>query len=253
MRTMRIRSPTLSVTASTSRHVIMGDTMSRIRTVPVALFAAITVLACDETPTQPRGDSPEFAAATVAGSTIRTTSPVLLFEDPSQQMGTSTLIRNKKGVSFSLETQGLTPDDVVTLWMVVFNNPEHCVDGCDIPDFFIPEVQADALYSDGRVIGRSGKANYAGHRNVGDTKGSIFPAWLNLPAYGILDVNKAEIHFIVHTHGQKIPGLVGEMLHTFNAGCGPEFMDIPVPQELGTHGPNTCEDLQFTMHLAPQF
>jgi hypothetical protein len=214
------------------------------------LLVLLVSAACGEAPTQPAADGAAARyAADWSSKPASTTSPVLLWDDPSQQMGTSTLTRTKNGVSFTLSTSGLIANDVVTLWMVVFNNPEHCDDGCDIPDFFNPLVQADALYADGRLIGPSGRASYAGRRNVGDARGSIFPAWLGLPAYGILDADKAEIHFVVHTHGQKIPGLVGEMLRSFNAGCGPTFMDIPVPEELGTHGPNTCQDVQFTMHL----
>jgi hypothetical protein len=206
--------------------------------------------ACDDAPTQPGSQAVEAQFAVEGNSRPgSTTNPVLLWDDPSQQMGTSTLTRTKNGVNFTLDTSGLIEDDVVTLWMVVFNNPEYCDDGCDIPDFFNPLVKADALYADGRLIGPTGRAHYAGRRNVGDVSGSIFPAWLGLPAYGILDSDKAEIHFVVHTHGQKIPGLVGEMLNSFNAGCAPTFMDIPVPEELGTHGPNTCQDIQFTMHL----
>jgi hypothetical protein len=225
--------------------------MTHTRMLSGSLLALLITVGCDEAPTQPIGEDIAATTALAAsqGQPTRTTSPVLLWDDPSHQTGTSTLARTRNGVNFTLATSELTPDEVVTLWMVVFNNPEHCEDGCDIPDFFNPLVQADALYADGRVIGPNGRANYAGSRNVGDARGSIFPAWLGLPAYGILDANKAEIHFVVHSHGPKIPGLVGEMLKTFNAGCAPTFMDIPVPEELGTHGPNTCQDVQFTMHL----
>lgn len=217
----------------------------------IAMLALLVTAGCSDDLTPPVSDAltPGESLAALSTGPARTTSPVLLWDDPTVQTGTSTLTRVKNGVSFRLETSELTPNDVVTMWMVVFNNPEFCDDGCDIPDFFNPLVQADALYADGRVIGATGRANYAGHRNVGDVGGSIFPAWLGLPAYGILDADKAEIHFVVHTHGPKIPGLVGEMLNSFNAGCGPTFMDIPVPEELGTHGPNTCQDVQFTMHL----
>jgi hypothetical protein len=230
--------------------------MRTISTLSATFIAATLAIGCESTVTQPGPDMAELAPAFSVDAVVkplRSINPVLLWNDPSQQVGSSTLLRTRQGVSFDLQTSSLTRDEVVTLWMVVFNNPEHCDGGCDIPDFFNPAVQADALYAGGRVIGGSGTANYAGHRNVGDSSGSIFPAWLGLPAYGIIDSHKAEIHFVVHTHGPKIPGLVGEMLHTFNAGCAPEFMEIPVPEELGTHGPNTCEDVQFTVHTPPVF
>ncbi len=58
-------------------------------------------------------------------------------------------------------------------------------------------------------------------------------------------------HIPKQTRGPKIPELTNEMLHSFNAGCGPIFEPSlpPVPEELGTYGPNTCEDVQFAVHM----
>jgi hypothetical protein len=62
-------------------------------------------------------------------------------------------------------------------------------------------------------------------------------------AFGLMDARKAEIHFVIRSHGPLIPGIIHEQISTFNAGCG------GFPPELGTPGPNTCEDLQFAVHL----
>ncbi|MDX1619247.1 MAG: hypothetical protein R3224_10720, partial [Balneolaceae bacterium] len=117
------------------------------------------------------------------------------------------------------------------------------------PDLFIPAVEGDLMYSAGTLVGASGRATLAGHRNTSDSDGSIVGELFGLPSFGISDTRTAEIHFVVHTHGPKIPGLVNEMLHTFNAGCG-EIFDgfLFVPESLGTYGPNTCADVGFAVH-----
>lgn len=178
------------------------------------------------------------------------TSTVYTFEGMNE-VGSSKLVRTKDGVSYTLETTGLEPGHVVTLWMIIFNNPEHCSNSCGEDDLANLDATVDVVYSSGRVIGGTGTANYAGHRSEGDNSGSIFPAWLGLPSPGLIDAQAAEIHLLVHTHGPKIPGLTNEMLHSFNAGCGPIFNPAlpPVPEELGTHGPNTCLDTQFAVHM----
>lgn len=58
---------------------------------------------------------------------------------------------------------------------------------------------------------------------------------------GILeDPRGAEIHLVLRTHGEAIPGLVGYQLTTFNAGC------TTAPPAL--QGPNTCMNLQAAIH-----
>ncbi len=197
-----------------------------------------------------QGDVPAERFQHLQGRAGIDASEVYTFED-MRRVGTSKLVRTESGVSFELKTSELVPGDVVTLWMVVFNKPEECSDPCNEDDLGNPDVMTDVLYASGRIIGGSGKAGYAGRRNVGDSDGSIFPAWLGLPSPGLLDAREAEIHFVVHTHGPRISELTSEMLHTFNAGCGPIFDPSlpPVPEELGTYGPNTCESVHFAIHV----
>jgi hypothetical protein len=181
--------------------------------------------------------------------TSQSITPVYTFAE-MEEVGYSKLVRTNNGISFRLQTNELEPGTVVTLWVVIFNNPENCVDGCNANDLANPDVQGDLQYASGRIIGSSGKATYAGRLNEGNTSESILPIWLDLPAHGLINTRKAEIHLIVHSHGPKISGLVNEMLHSFNAGCGPVFDPSfpPIPEELGTHGPNTCRDVQFAVH-----
>lgn len=175
--------------------------------------------------------------------------PVLTFAD-EEEVGSSTLNRGANGISFSIETTELEPQTAATIWVVVFNAPQHCATSpCGDPDLFVPNVMADVLYGTGDVIDGSGNTTFVGSRGLQDGTGSLLGA-LGLPSPGILDINKAEIHFVVRSHGPLVPGLENEMLETFNGGCqhpGPDFPD-PLPTELGAPGPNTCVDVQFAVH-----
>jgi hypothetical protein len=210
------------------------------------------LLGCEsETLVSPNNSSEELPSVLMKSTQAadQSNSNVYTFAD-MEEVGSSQLVRTSTGVSFKLSTSQLEHGDIVTLWMVIFNKPENCSDDCGNDDLANLDAMVDVVYASGRVIGKSGKTTYAGHRNEGDISGSIFPAWLGLPSPGLVDAQKAEIHFVVHTHGPKIPELTNEMLHSFNAGCGPDFMPglPPVPEELGTYGPNTCEDIQFAVH-----
>lgn len=223
-----------------------------IPTLPIALVGPLLFTAgCDRADVlspSARPEAPPPAAAVQKAS--RSTADVLTFAT-QEKVGTSRLVRTDRGVSFRLSTSGLEPGTVHTLWMVVFNEPESCTaPGCGGDDLFNADAKPDLVYAAGHVIGGSGRATFAGHQNEGAADGSIMSEWLDRAGHGLLDARGAEIHFVVHSHGPVIPELVSEMLHTFNAGCGPDFIEglPPVPESLGTHGPNTCEDVQFAVH-----
>lgn len=222
--------------------------MKRRIAVPILCISLALLAGCsDQAVTAPElgATPPEFASATWA------TATVLTFDADLTPVGSSRLVRNDNGVSVDLSTSGLTSGTTATLWMVVFNHPANCSPpGCGVDDLFAPAVMSDVLYTNGSVIGGSGKASFGGHRREGDNGGSVFAA-LGLPAPGIIDSRMAEIHFVVRSHGPKIPGMVDEMIQTFNGGCqnpGPPFPD-PLPPQLGVAGPNTCVDVQFAVHL----
>lgn len=199
---------------------------------------------------QPEAEQQELRGTAASQGASHSTVPVLTFAT-GEEVGSSKLVRTDNGVSFTLSTTGLEPGSVHTLWMVIFNEPENCTDpGCGTDDLTNVDATPDLAYAAGTVIGGSGRATFSGHRNEGDNGGSIMEEWLGLPEPGLETARGAEIHFVVHSHGPKIPGLVNEMLHTFNAGCGPVFSEAfpEVPESLGTYGPNTCRDVQFAVH-----
>ena len=172
----------------------------------------------------------------------------------------STLVRTDSGVTVRIRTNSLPQGEAFTLWMVVFNNPSYCehpseISLCGDPDIANPEnpdVAADVMYVAGNVIGNSGKANFAGHRKIGDNSGSIFfpllPAGMQPP--GLQNPEGAEIHIIVHSHGEMLPEYMPSMIQTFGGGCvdpGAPFFGLHFP-EWGPQGPNVCQSLQFAVH-----
>jgi hypothetical protein len=160
------------------------------------------------------------------GAATRDKSPVFVFGSSTAVAGSwSALVRNDNGVAMTLHTSGLAPGSATTVWWVVFNNPELCTH----PDFALglrcgegdlppfggsPAVQASVLWATGHVIGGSGIGGFGAYLGEDDTSGALFGP-------GLLDSRKADVHLIVRTHGQAIPGLVKEQISSFNGGCLP--------------------------------
>lgn len=183
--------------------------------------------------------------ASAANSADRQTSDVVTF-DGQDVVGSARLVRTDTGVGFNLRTSGLTKGDAVSIWWVIFNNPEFCEHGegdaaCGELDLFenpedapfdenppVPNEDVDpaVMAGGGHVVGASGNAGFAGHLNEGQITNE-HPAFTDGP--GLTDPRGAEIHLVVRTHGPVIPGLNHDMFNSFEVGC-----DV-----------NDCADLQF--------
>ena len=192
-----------------------------------------------------------FAAQKVAGA-ADTTVAVQNFSDASEvKDATAVLTRLKSGVSMQLSTIGLTPQDAVTIWWVVFNAPGNCSDGeCGENDIFnldadgefilnddgsppingagVEAVQISVLRADGHVIDSGGKAEFRSRLPVGDVSEAIFGGGLQEPM-------AAEVHLVVRTHGPSAAGNVDNMLYSINGGCEGAFPNPP------------CADVQFAI------
>ena len=174
-------------------------------------------------------------------------APMYTFGD-EDRVGRSRMLRLDNGVLATIRTSQLEPGTATTLWMVVFNAPEHCSDGvCGSDDLRNPEARADLIWVDGQVIGPSGRARYFLWRRTGALHGSINEPLLGKPALGMEEAHDAEIHYVVRTHGPVIDGFEYEMTHTFNGCC--QLGSLPDDPRLGPVGPNTCKNLQFAIHL----
>lgn len=222
-----------------------------MRTISIFILAAVLFTACSNSTSSDDNNNEEITSASVysfehLGDTF----------EPLEQIGMSTLTRTDDGISYSVTASGLEPGTAVTLWLIIFNQPEQCEGNCFDPDLFNPDTQADVTFAgDGHIIESSGEATFSGSRNSGDNSGSILGEWFGLPEYGLLNPLGAEILFVLHNHGPVIEGLEDEMTSTFNAGCGPELMEgaPPVPESLGTYGPNTCTDDGIAVHQPSAF
>lgn len=185
-------------------------------------------------------------SAAASGATHQD-SDVLGF-DGFDDVGDARLVRNDHGITTRLELSGLEPG-IYTLWWVVWNAPERCetAHACAESDLFNPEVNVAIGAGGGRVVGANGVLRLATSLAEGEEL-TGFPTEFGIPlADGFADARHAEVHLVLRHHGEKIPELTDEMLHTFNGGCvyrGPIEGSEPA---YGTSGPNTCRDLYFAV------
>jgi hypothetical protein len=184
-----------------------------------------------------------LAPRLIAQPVAQTTSPVQRFIDGSTVGGAfSTLVRSDDALRMHVSTSDLDPGAAYTVWWVIFNFPENCSAPCNMDDITNPAlrtaVQTAVGFAAGHVVGNNGKGNFSGLLKVGDLSGfgdgvdSTPPPPLGP---GLLNPLGAEVHLVIRTHGQQIPGLVDEQIHTFEGGCSI----------------NACDDKQFSMHLPP--
>ena len=192
-----------------------------------------------------------------ANLAVQESSNVFWFEDASEVEGAeATLLRTGSNVRMTIQTTDLDPHHTYTVWWVVFNNPEECENGCGEPDLFNDDVGGSVLYAAGHIIGGNGKGHFAGSLRTGDLRGCQAP-WdafdleliggegeLDMCRDGLVDPQGAEIHLVVRTHGERIPGMVQDQINTFAGGCTAE-------SSFGAaDGPNECEDQQFAVFMA---
>jgi len=193
------------------------------------------------------------AFATAGRNVESTSSDVAWFADPEAAVGTSRLVRADDSVLATLRTSGLAPGDAVTLWWVVFNDPSGCSHACGEDDIFINGdptqgfneggiAAADIVvgYADGAVVAPDGRVTLAGSvAEEGAVREIVFGA-----APLLKDVNAAEIHLVVRSHGPALSELLREQLGSYAGGC--EVFLHP-PEIPGADG--ECADVQFAIHL----
>ncbi|MPY80681.1 MAG: hypothetical protein GEV04_20000 [Actinophytocola sp.] len=189
-------------------------------------------------------------APVAAAATERSTSPVLTVPPPAPSVvGSSTLVRTDNGISATLRTTGLEPGHAVTMWWVVFNDPDGCEAGfpgisrCGPEDAHAGRGGVSPNHATGHVIDADGTGEFGSHLRVGDTSRA-------LAGPGLVNPHGAEVILVLKSHGPKIKGLVADQLHTFGGGCDDQS-DAPPgtpPELLGEPGQNDCAEVQFSVH-----
>jgi len=157
-----------------------------------------------------------------------------------------------------IDTSGLTPGHVHTLWFVAINNPKGCFDPSavaakkkknaeDCNSFDVLKrtamTDADVGYAGGLVVGADGTASFSWHQPTGE----LNSAWFG---NGLKDTGRAEIHLVINDHGPVIEGRVGDMLSTYRDACRDDSIPKPMPTTAradGKAGPNTCRLVQFAI------
>lgn len=137
----------------------------------------------------------------------------------------STLHRNKNGITVNFNTNGLIPGNAYTLWFVVFG---------DAPG------PPSSTHAAGHIVGGSGKGNFSGHISVGD----IFD---NMNVFN--NPLTAEVHMALRTHGPAQPGMIPEQIQTIDGGCTSGFPSGPVLYP-DSDVVGYCANIQVAMHPA---
>ena len=130
---------------------------------------------------------------------------MIVFGEPDNLLpGAATLTRTKRDISYRIYTNGLNAGHAYTVWIVIFNKPENCDGMCGGPDLSNPEVQGSIVYGGGYIAGANGNGNFHGSLKEGNPPAGME---VNVPAgtvNGLKNSMKADIHFVVRTHGEPV-------------------------------------------------
>lgn len=180
-------------------------------------------------------------------------------------VGLAKIVRNNNGISgnwFSSLSNGEGSAEglAVTLWIVIFNNPEECGTPyqCGEPDLFNADVEPDVLYGAGNIVDSSEEASFGFHRKRGDNSGSVAAAF-GMPddsgeSFGLRNPMGAEIHYVLRLHGPMNPEDMPAQIHTYFGGCVDNGgYGYPPPTEEGdlVFGTGECQDVQAAINPAP--
>lgn len=212
----------------------------RTTTSVIAAAAAVTGLA---------------AGSPAAGSEhgYRSTAAVQTFADPDTAIGESTLLRTDDGVVATFAASGVEPNHAVTLWWVVFNEPQNCsAPGCGEDDIFVDGdptagLDADAIaaadivagYAAGTVVSGDGSVNFAARLAQGTPGVDVILGEGDL----LKHADSAEIHLVARSHGPAIAELAEVQTTSFAGGCETDLLPPDVPANEGE-----CGDLAFAVH-----
>ena len=220
-------------------------------TLVVCALLSFSVVSCDSySGIEADDESADLVLSKTAGATTHQLADLYLFYGSSPVGGgEAKLIRTADGVKTTVKAVDLTPNATYTLWWMIYNNPEACqnpvagVSNCGEPDLGIPDVNATILHASGHVVGQDGVGNFAASLAAGDVSGCVPPFGDFGLCGGLTDVEGAEVHVALHSHGEIVPGLVHEQLSTFAGACTPET-------SFGAgDGPNECVTQQYAAFL----
>lgn len=151
-----------------------------------------------------------------------TVSNMHVFPAGAAVVGASVMTRDETGVDATVSTNALSPAGAYSWWWVVFNRPQYCVDGCGLDDLPVgatpvsngdPRVRSSLLWGGGFVADETGAANTAARLERGAPPGEV------RFGPGLANLKRSEIHIVLRSHGDAIPGEIAEQIGSFDGGC----------------------------------
>lgn len=100
--------------------------MRNLAPVVVASVVVAVVACADDLPVEANPADAPLLNASAPASMIQSASVHWLSDLSDAEGATAQLKRTKSGAAYSFRTTGLEKGHVVTMWWVIFNNPEEC-------------------------------------------------------------------------------------------------------------------------------
>lgn len=198
--------------------------------------------------------------AVAGGYEVSVSPPIWTFAAPPPA-GQTKLLRTQHGLGAYFRTSGLTAGNVVTLWIMFFDNP----DACTVPGACNPEVDIgrdgvrfDFHYAGARIVRRASTSVF-GYLPVGELSTS---GWAELVEIGaappsfvtpLTNPFGAQVTLAIHDHGPAQRGrTLYEQLSSYLGGCELPFLgdaagfaqsaaDLPA-------NPGECATIQLAFH-----
>ncbi len=136
--------------------------------------------------------------------------------DECEARGSSTVRRTEEGLAVSLQATGLDPGAAYTVWVIVFGDPASCVGPCDGGDMDSGTGDPAMRLLTGKVVDGQGSGEFSGHLELWDPTGG---GAKGNALTGITNLNAAEVHIVLRSHGEPIPGQIEAQISTFSGGC----------------------------------
>jgi len=180
--------------------------------------------------------------------------------------GTSRIVRTDNGINGNISVHlanelGSAKGLAITLWIVIFNNPENCAEPnmCGEPDLFNPAVMPDVVYGGGNVVGSSERATMGFHYSAGNNSGSIADLFGmptdNGDSFGLIYPRGAEVHYVIRLHGPRDPAAMPAQIQSYGGGCV-DFAPYGYPPPMGSNdlrlGPGECQDVIAAINPPPE-
>ena len=187
--------------------------------------------------------------------------------------GNARIVRTNKGISGNIKVhlgndEGSAKGLAVTLWLIIFNNPDECVEGpgmCGadgVTDFTNPDVMPDAVYGGGNIVGASERARIGFHYKAGENTGSIadlfgMPVDDNDDSFGLIYPRDAEVHYVLRFHGPLNPEEMPAQIQSYGGGCDvgnnyPYGFLPPASSAELQLGLGDCQDVIFAINPPPE-